>query len=300
MSQNLELQKIRDFGELITDTFIFIRQNFKPLIKCFFIFCGFFLLAGAILSAIQQGKAVNTINDAFSTIQTGSRLNQTNPFAFFGVEYFLSILFILLNYIAIQVTVYSYMCLYKVKGNEPPTIEEVWGYFKFFYLKILGSGILLFILLMVGFLLCVIPGIYLYPVLALVFPIMIFENTSLRYAFNRSFRLIKDNWWLTFGTLFVVGLIVYFAAMALVLPAALLNFSSFFLHPRGGLHISTTTTIITSILSHLSQLFYILPLVTLSLCYFSLAEKLDGTGLIERISQIGNIRLDNNSHPEEY
>jgi len=299
MAQKFDLPKIRDFGELITDTFIFIRKNLVPLLKCFFIFCGFFLVAGAVLSAIQQGKMINTIN-GIDTFRNESRLYQTTPFTLFGVEYFLSILFSILNYIAIHVTVYSYICLYKIKGNEPPTHEEVWGYFKFFYLKILGSGFLLCMLIIVGTLLCIIPGIYLGTVLTLVFPIMIFENTTFGYAFNRSFRLIKDNWWQTFGALFVVWIIVYFASMAIIAPLTILNFSNFFLHPKGGLHISSTITMITAVLEHLSQVFYIIPLVTVSLCYFSLTERLDGFGLMDRINQLGNNAPDNNSPVEEY
>jgi hypothetical protein len=299
MTQKLELQKIRDFGELITDTFIFIRQNFVPLLKCFFIFCGFFLLAGAIFSAIQQGKLADQLN-GFAVFRTDNRIRQTGPFGMLGVEYFLSLLFVLLSYIAMHVTVYSYICLYKVKGNVPPTPEEVWGYFKYFFFKILGSGILLSLLLLVGFILCIIPGIYLYPIMALIFPIMIFENSSLGYAFNRSFRLIKDNWWLTFGTLFVVGIIVYFAAAAIVMPLTLLNYSSFFFHSKGGLHVSPAISMLTAILQHVSQVFYIIPMVTLSLCYFSLTENLDGTGLMERMGQLGSNRPDNNSPAEDY
>jgi hypothetical protein len=300
MSQNLELSKIRDFGEIITDTFAFIRQNYKPLIKCFFVFCGFFLVGGSVFSAMQQAKALGVLNNGVNNFPSQSRLYSSSPFAAFGIEYFLDLLFVMLNYIAMHVTVYSYICLYKVKGNMAPDVSEVWGYFKYFFFKILGSGILLFLLILVGTLLCFIPGVYLYPIMALVFPIMIFENTSLGYAFNRSFKLIKDNWWITFGTLIVVVLIVYFASMAVLVPVTILNFSGFFLHPKGGLHISSALTIITAILQHLCQVFYIIPLITLSLCYFNLTEKLDGTGLMERINQLGSTGPDNNLPVEEY
>jgi hypothetical protein len=318
MPQNLELSKIRDFGEIITDTFTFIRQNYKPLIKCFFVFCGFFLIGGSVFSAMQQAKAVNVIN-GISTFQSNSNLYESSRFAQFGIEYFLDLLFLLFNYIAMHVTVYSYICLYKVKGNIAPTVSEVWGYFKYFFFKILGSGFLLVLLLAAPIVVCsisttflhlpitvilillsIILIVYLYPILALVFPVMIFENTSLRYAYNRSFRLFKDNWWITFGTLVVIGLIVYFAFMAIMVPLTILNFSNLFLHPKGGLHISSTLTIITSIVQHIGQVFYIVPLITLSLCYFNLTERLDGTGLMERINQLGSTGPDSNLPVEEY
>jgi hypothetical protein len=54
MEPNIELAKPRDFGEIISDTFLFIRQNFKGLLKSFFIFCGFFMVAGAVSMSIMQ------------------------------------------------------------------------------------------------------------------------------------------------------------------------------------------------------------------------------------------------------
>jgi len=295
----VELLKIRDLGETITDSFTFLRQNLKPLLTCFFIFCGFFLAAEIVLAVIQQSKVVNQVNNFnFFT----NRMNSTdeNPFAFFGIEYFLSIIFILLNYTALPVIVYSYMTIYKEKGNEPATPQEVWGYFKFFYLKVLGSSILISLLIVVGVILCIIPGIYLYPIMALIFPVMICENTTFGYAFNRSFKLIKDNWWTTFGTMFIMILIVYFAVTAILLPLTLLNFSGFFLHPAKGMHLSQSVTIITTVLQHLCQVFYILPLTAVGLCYYNLTEKLDSPGLMERLNRLGNTEPDNTLPGEGY
>jgi len=299
MPPKFEFLKIRDFGELISDSFVFIRLNFKPMIKAFFTFCGFFLFASAIFSALEQARAIDTFNSV-NLIQTTSRLYESNQFGIFGVEYLLTIVFALLNYFAVPTTIFSYIALYKEKGNEPPTLPELWGYIKYFYFRILGSGILIALLLGVASVLCCIPGIYLYPIMALIFPIMIFENTTLGYAFNRSFRLIKDNWWITFGALVIIILIVYFATLAVLTPVSLLNLSSLFLHAKNGVHLSTTLTVITTILEQLCEVFYVLPLITISLCYFSLTERLDSPGLLDRISQLGNVQPDNNQPTEEF
>ncbi len=32
--EQIELRKARDFGELINDSFLFIKGNFKPLLRC--------------------------------------------------------------------------------------------------------------------------------------------------------------------------------------------------------------------------------------------------------------------------
>ena len=302
MSQKIELLKVRDFGELISDTFLFFRENLKPLLSCFFIFCGFFLLASALFSSLQQIKiadlATSSLND--QNLFQPKSLFGSDKFAAFGIEYLLSMIMIVLNYVAMHVVIYSYICLYREKGNIPPTTEEIWGYFKYFFLKILGSGILLVLLLIVATLLCFFPGVYLYPILALVFPIMIFENTTFGYAFNRSFRLIKNNWWTTFGAIFVMGLIVSFASAIIVLPTSLLNAGNLFLHIGKGTHFSVIISVITAVLTSLCHVFYILPLILMSLCYFSLTEQLDSTGLMGRIEQLGNTGPDSNTPTEEY
>lgn len=300
MTPKTELLKTRDFGEIITDTFLFIRENLKPLLKSFFILCGFFIAASAVFSVLQQIKMVNEINVGFAG--RGTMFGRPNPFAFFGIEYFLSLFFVVMSYIALQVTVYSYICLYKEKGNEPPTPIEVWGYFKYYYIKIFLSGIVLTLLLMVGLMLCIVPGIYLYPILSLVFPIMIFENTSFGYAFSRSFKLIKENWWLTFGSIVIMIIIVYVASFVILLPATIINAGSLFTHLTrgGGGQVSVVATVITTILGSICHVFYILPTVTVSLCYFNLTEHIDSTGLIARIGQIGDTSAENNLPGEEY
>jgi hypothetical protein len=300
MPAKIELLKSRDFGEIISDTFIFIRENFKPLMICLITFCGFFIVASAAFAAIQQSKLIGVFNTG--AIGEQSRLfGSSNPFAkVFTTEYFLSILFSVLNFITMPLTIYAYICLYREKGNIAPTPTEVWGYFKYFFFRIAGSFIILILLLLVGFVLCLLPGIYLYPILALIFPIIIFENSSFSYAFNKSFKLIKNNWWETFGAIFVIGIIVYFATLIILLPMTLMGFGSLIFHPKGGAHLSMVTIIITAVLQSLCHIFYVLPFVTVSLCYFNLSEKAENTGLMGRINKLGTLGADDNLPTEEY
>ena len=298
MTTNIELAKPRDFGEIINDTFIFIRQNFKPLMKYFFVFCGFFLLATAATSILTQINMVRTVNN-FNPNSFDAN-NRFAAFSFLTPTYFLTIFFVLLEYISISVMVLSYMALYKQKQNQVPEMDEMWGYFKFYFLKIFGSSLVMGILLIVASMLCLVPGVYLYPIMALVLPIMVIENTSFSYAFNQSFRLIKDNWWATFGVLVVIFIILYVASLVVVIPSTLLGAGSIFLHLTKGTSISVTTVIITTLLSESAHIFQILTVVATCLCYFNLTESKEGTGLIERINQFGTANPDSNTTPEEY
>lgn len=299
MQPKIELARVRDFGEIISDTFGFIRQNFKPLLKYFFIFCGFFIIATATITIVLQVKSFSI----FENVQADSFNDQG---VFSGVlslvwAYLLLALIMVLEYVAITVTVLCFITLYRQKQNNIPTVEEMWGYIKYYYLRILGCTILLYILLIVGFVFCLIPGIYLLPIFALIPPIMIMENTSFGYAFNKSFQLIKDNWWVTFGAIVVIYIMLYMANLIVAIPSGILGAGSVFLHIKNhGAALSLPIAIITSIMQSVMSVFRILMIVGISLCYFNLTETKEGTGLMDRINQFGTGTPEQGTGQEEY
>jgi hypothetical protein len=298
MEPNIELAKPRDFGEIISDTFVFIRQNFKELLKNFFIFCGFFILIGMISSIIQQFQIRNLL------IESGAN---TPPvfqprFSGFWVTWVLTMGLALLMYTASTLTVICYVTLYKQKGNTAPTTEEIWAYFKYYFLRTTIGVFVTAILLGVGFMLCVLPGIWLFPMMGLIFPIMIIENTSFGYAFNRSFSLIKDNWWVTAGTILVIWIIAYVMIFVIMIPASAINITETLLRPKVMHALSTWQIIVSVIVQQLVQVLLILPTVALTLCYFNLAESKEGTSLLDRINKFGgeNPQTNTNLPSEEY
>jgi len=296
MKPTIELAKTRDFGEIISDSFLFIRENFKQLLSCFFIFCGIFLLAGVISGVMLQIKMMDVISDSESPVLESGR----GAWAAYGFDAIFAGIIALAGYITLTVTIISFMALYKQKGNIAPTNEELWGYIKYYFFKILGVGILNYIILIIAFILCILPGIYLSPILGLILPIVIVENASFGYAWDQSFRLIKENWWTVFGALFITELILGICSGVVNLPFQVVNVWSVFLHKIPNVHLSIFSVIIGSILKVLSMAFYILPLVTLGICYFSLTEAKDATGLMGRIDQLGKNEADPNTPAEEY
>lgn len=291
MTETIEFKKKRDFGQVINDTFTFMRQNLKPLIKIYFTFCGLFVLASMATLLLQQVKTVNVVN------ALGSMRNTTGT-GLYGIEYFLAIAFSFATYASMTVAILSYIAIYVQKGNQTPTSEEVWGFFKYYFFRVFGSSFLLALLLAVGFLFCIIPGFYLFPFIAMMFPIMVIENASLSYSFSRSFSLIKNNFWITFGTLIIIWIIVYACSTLIILPTTL--FSMLGLFSKQGPKMSLTLTMITTVLQSLCQVFTIVPIITVSLTYFSLVEEKENTGLMERISNFGNTEKPIDTRPEEY
>jgi len=269
MQEKIELNRVRTFGEIIEDSIEFFKQNWKPLLRAYFTICGFFLVASLVISI------VNT-NATFRRAAIGE-----TPFTFI---YFLSIAFGVINYLLVTLTILSYIAVYKEKGNEAPMVEEVWSYVKYFFFRLLGSYLALGALIAAGTVCCLIPGIYFAIVLSLVLPIMVMENATLSYAFSRSFQLIKDHWWFTLGVIFVTEIILTAAMMGIIVPAALITWATTFLTLTNALHIYTYASIVVS---HLFQFLYLLPLIGVTLTYFSLTEAKDDGTLLQRIMTIG-------------
>lgn len=295
MQPKIELAKIRDFGEIINDTFTFIGQNWKPLLKLYVIICGFFIVANLVVALLQQHKLIGAMQnqmDNTSPQEWRGRLT-----GMFGISYFLSLIFGLLSYTSITLVPLCFMSLYKEKGNVAPETEEVWGYFKHYFLRVLGTNILIGICLFVAFILCVVPFFYLWPILSLILPVMVMENTDLGNSWSKSFQLIKENWWQTFGAIAVIWIIAYAAMMIFIIPVSLVTVGTMFLSRS---HPSSSAFMLTTIISALCQVFLMLPSITAALCYFNLNEQKEGTGLMDRINNFGNNDPDAGLPKEEY
>lgn len=291
MEQKIEPRQVRDFGEIINDTFVFAFQNWKPLLRAYAVICGAFVVGGTIATILQNFRMIKGIRsfggqrplEAFTSI--------------LGVEYIFSLLFTLLIYTSVNLTVLAFIHLYKEKGKEVPTTEEVWEYVKFYFFKFLGSGILLGILGGVAFMFLFIPGIYLMPVFSIIFPIMMMESLGFGAAFSKAFRLIKNNWWTTFGVQIIMLIVVFAASALFTLPLTFTGLSTSLL----GMSKSPALAIVlSSVLSHLAMVFMILPCIAVALCYYSVSEQHEGLGLIERIQDLGKEGTGTPEIQEEY
>ena len=222
MKQPIELRRVRDFGQVINDSFTFFKENLKPLLKALFIICGFFIVVGCISTASTY------LNMSSFYGMESNRFDSSKPMSYI-VNVLINAFITLLTQAFIHLTTLCYISVYLEKNNTTPTLAEVWGYFKYYFFRVLGSSIVVFFLLIFGFLFCFIPGIYLLPITYLIIPIMVIENASFGFAFNKSFRLIKDNWWVVFGVIFIMSLIISISGSIASIPLTIIGVSSKFL-----------------------------------------------------------------------
>ncbi|TSJ42812.1 hypothetical protein FO440_01085 [Mucilaginibacter corticis] len=283
MSQKIKLAQSRTQGEVVDDSVIFLKQNIFPLLKSYFSICGIFWVAGIIISILSKTQTFEL---------------QQQEESIYTVTYFVTLLFSYINFTLGMLTSLSYIKFYLDKGNQPPTVQEVWDYVKYYFLKVFGSAIVLTLFTALGAFMCFIPGIYLLPVNLLIITVMVMENESLSNAFRRGFQLIKNEWWNLMGVLLVTSIVTISCMALLVIPVVLVVVALLYLT---NVNHSNTVSMAATVTYHALQFLFVFPAISLALFYFNLNEKLDDNGLMQRIAALGT-KQESNDEPttEDY
>jgi hypothetical protein len=288
---SVNFKQKRDFGEVINATFAFIGQEYRLLGKAILFYVVPILVISAILSVllgIEQQKLVNSL-------KSGDIDLTISPFAMVAPTYkytLLSLVISLLGLSVLRCIIYGYISVYIQRGKDQFTLDDVWAEAKKFVLPILGTSIVIGLLVGVGFVCCILPGIWLGVSLSLIYMAMIYEGKGMGDAFNRSFNLTKDNWWSTFGIIIIAFIIVYILQLLLSIPSILMGFKSFFSAFKNpgnleALNFTTSFYIISSITQLFTYFLFTIPFIALAFQYFNLVETKERPSLQDKIDQIG-------------
>ena len=163
-------------------------------------------------------------------------------------------------------------------------------------LSITGLQLLVTLSVFVGLIFCFLPGIYLLVPLSFALSVYLFENKSVTDAYAHTFRLIRDNWWITFAAIIVMSIIIAFAGGIFQLPVFLYTIIKTAMsvqetNPDQIIQdISSDYVIITlnAIASFASYIFNLAFIIMTVYIYFNLNERQFGTGSFEQIDEIGN------------
>ncbi len=286
--QKIKLYKIRSFSEKLNATIEFIRQNFKPLGKAIIYIIG----PLAILTGLLMAQYFSFI---FENIQADDFENFQNPFgAVFNSSYF-GFIFLSMVSAALNISiVLNYMRLYQEKYPEEITVTEILNISWRDILPLIGLFVLIGFLLVFGFVIFIIPGIYLMIVLSLASTILIFERKGILEAIGRSFKLIKGKWWSTFGLIVVTYFIMQAVAMIFIIPFYVFYFLGVFtMVEESGItaEVSSTWFQIGMTLSIMFMLLgsfitQCIPVIAINFQYFSLVERQESVGLMSDIEQL--------------
>ena len=287
-------RKEREFGEIISDTFSFFSQNHKALSQIFLKYIGPFVLLSIVATTFYQYKTGDLIGDV--TVWS------TNPDVAtraIGENILVLLLFAV-------VSVVTYMVLYGtvlhsiksyIKNEGEISETEVYQGIKDDFWKILGYTILSGLVAGIGFVLCILPGVYLYVVLTPGIALLVMENESVSETFSKCFKIIKDNWWITFATLIVFAILIFILNLVFQLPAFLYGI---FAGLSGLEEIASESGDVAKIyqdwvfllfnaIAVVGQYFLnIFTIIMVALVYFNLSEQQEFRGTYDQIDQIGN------------
>jgi hypothetical protein len=272
----------RDFSEKLNDTFSFLRQNFKNLGTSVLFIAGPFTLIGGIFLGLYQSQVLKSGN--LGNVSITERFQNI-----FGIEYFMGVLFSMITITIVAIIVSEYVRLYNEDKTENFVWQDLLPKVKSSFLSIFLFGIGYIVIITLGSMFFVIPGIYLSIALSLLIYVRIFEGKSFFSAVSRCLQLIKGNWWPTFGMFLILsiiqGLLSFIFQIPVLISTVIIGLQGFKNEVSEGPDIFLIIATIISTAG--TQLLYTVSLVGLCFQYFNLVEEKDATGLLSRIDSIG-------------
>jgi len=287
MNQLIHFKKQRDLGDIITDTFKFLRLQGKDLFLLILKICGPALLV-ILLSFIYYAKITLSSFDNIFSGDTNFNLFSTDVIFSIGIMMISMVVY----YTLLQCTVLCYIKTY-IKNQGVVSEQEIRDGVKNSFWNVLGLSFLVGLILIAGFIFCGFPGIYLGVVLAITYSIAIFEKKDVIDTIGYSFKLIKGEWWNTFATFFVVIILFYIILVIFQIPQYIYFFTkSFTISEEIGSDPSQVFDWVYIALNSIAMiaqyLLYTILVIASCFVYFNLNEKRNYTGTIEAIDAIGN------------
>ncbi|MFM2305814.1 MAG: hypothetical protein RLZZ367_483 [Bacteroidota bacterium] len=311
MQNNIQLLKPRDLGQVIRDSFGFLKLTFKPFSTVLLLgVLPFILLGGYLYSSFIFNTLSNLpgLNEGYVTRTPSGLVSRVLP----------AVLALMLGTVVLYLA--SIETFFKYEKSETGTItsadifdgikSDLLRFISFIILAILISVLSLIVIsIAMGLLVSlasmastVVGGIlgivffcgFIYLGLAFIFTPVIFlrERCDLITAFSRSFLLIKGHWWQTFGILFVMYIVIYLMMLVLALPFYIFVFASAFSGIKTG---NALPQIGNWGAVYLTFLFCFTTLVSsvfhnaVMLQYYSLTEQKYGENVMQRIQNMNQL-----------
>jgi hypothetical protein len=295
-AEPLEIRKSRDLGEQLNFTFNFLRANFKRLFKAIAVIVGPAML-------LTSGLLGYSLFGFYGFEEYDYNPVDSVPILVIGV------LCAIASTVLLLAVINEYVLLYLEREGENFEVEDVWhavrkdlgrvivtllglgavfGIAYALMIAVLAIGSIFFIFFVFFFFIGI---IYVAIPMSLLIPVRLSErDLTFGASLSRCFELVKERWWVTFVLFFALYLVANFVSTFLYIPFMFLT--SFI-----GLSFDTTEgygdfqivmVIFMTLIVLVSYLSSALPTLGAVLHYYNLVEKVEGSGLMERISAIGS------------
>ena len=287
-TQKINFYKIRSFSQKLNATVEFVKQNIGIIVKSVLLVLG----PMAILTGLLFSQYIGFL---FSTVSEGDLDSVQNPVSFIlNPSYIGFILLAVFSSLLNFAIMFNIMRLYEQRYPEPFTVTEVLNASWRDVLVLLGLGLVSWFMIMAGFIALIIPGIYLIIVLSLALPVLFFERQGIFSAIGRSFSLIKEKWWSTFGLMIVISFMMNAVSFIFIIPFYVFYSMGMLTMIDGsgsgtdvqsfGYQAGMTVSMIIMFLGNFIA--YCLPIVAISFQYFNLVERQQSVGLLADIEKL--------------
>ncbi|MEX2349574.1 MAG: hypothetical protein WD554_01725 [Flavobacteriaceae bacterium] len=285
MREYIEFKKQRELGIILTDIFKFIRLEWRDLGNMLLRIAGPALLIVVVcyIYYMQTFGSFDMILNS-NIVREGLGFNAVLSVILFTFS-------VLVFYSLLYGTVLCYIKSY-VETKGKPNFQEISDDVRRYFWSILGLHVLVGIVTVIGLLICVLPGIYLGVCLALSTPILVFERKDAITSFGDSFKLIKDEWWMTFATFLVIYILYYLIMFIFQIPQLFYIFFKGFTMSEeisaNPFEIIDWFSITLEIIAMVAQYtLFTLIIIAIALVYYNLNERKNFTGTLETIDQLG-------------
>jgi hypothetical protein len=228
-------------GEILDVAITIYRRNFRTLLTLVFVVVAPF----EILSALIQASALP--DSSFLTDAAPGTVEVDDDFwlaiAAFGAATMLSFI------AGIIATGASFKAIADGYLGESAEWRPALAYAARRLHSILWVTILGTFLAVLGLVLLIVPGVYLYVAFAVAIPVLLTEGVKGRKALGRSRRLVRGRWWGTFGVVFLGAILVGIVEGALVGLTAIVTTLDTADPTLGSFLANTTATVLASVIA---------------------------------------------------
>lgn len=269
------LQKHRDLGAILTDTFTYIRIHYKTLGKALLLL----VLPFYIISALLVGNSYSTF---FTAIMSNPEADVESMMT---GKFMLGMFMLLFSSGALLTATMTHIKLAYEYGEVPTS--QLFEEFGSNFITLFVVYAIMVISIFFGFMFFIIPGVFIGVRLFLSPATAIIEELNPIDAIRRSWDLVQGHWWFTFAVYLVMNTISSFMSYVLIIPLTLVIGMLTTSGVAGSETVGTGIGVFYALLIVVASLFSVLLLIAMCLQYFNLVERKEGKGLRAQIEELG-------------
>lgn len=266
--KEIQFRKKREVGEIISDTIEFLKQEYKPIFRLISIYVLPFLILYGFVQVNIQMKIMGSVDftDPESMMADIGPIYMNALFSSFFALFVQSLL---------AGTFYSYLDVYIKKGKGNFELAEITPHLFSNSLIALGANMILFIAVVVGVIMCILPGLYFANTFSLVLMIAIFEKKGIGSAFSRSWNLVNSQWWNTLLLNILAIVILWGIGFFVSIPTLFSGVSNSILsiQENGVAQQPTWFWVLNGVSTVITAMFWIIPYTFLAFQYFNIDER---------------------------